>query len=63
MQYWDAISKTTMISVHFQGKLLNITIMQLYALTSNDEEADVAWFYEELQDLLELSLKNISFSL
>ena len=42
-----------MISVYFQGKPLNITVMQLYALTSNDEEADVAWFYEELQDLLE----------
>ena len=52
-----------MISVHFQGKPLNITVMQLYALTSNDEEADIAWFYEELQDLLELTLKKISFSL
>ena len=52
-----------MISVHFQGKPLNITVMQLYALTSNDEEADIAWFYEELQDLLELTLKKISFPL
>ena len=52
-----------MISVHFQGKPLNITVMQFYALTNNDEEADVAGFYEDLQDLLELTLKNISVSL
>ena len=42
-----------MISVHFQGKSFNITIIQLYAPTSNAEEADVAWFYEDLQNLLE----------
>ena len=52
-----------MISAHFQGKPRNITVMQFYALTNNDEEADVAWFYEDLQDLLELTLKNISVSL
>ena len=43
-----------MISVHFQGKQSNITVIQLYALTSNAEEAEVEWFYEDLQDLLEL---------
>ena len=45
MQYLDAISKTTMISVHFQGKPFNITVIQVYALTSNSEEAEVEWFY------------------
>ena len=44
-----------MISVHFQGKLFNITGIQVYALTSNAEEAEVEWFYEALQDLLELT--------
>ena len=43
-----------MISVHFQGKPLNITVIQVYALTSNTEEAEVEWFYENLQDFLEL---------
>ena len=43
-----------MISVHFQGKPFNITVIQVYALTSNAEEARVEWFYEDLQDLLEL---------
>ena len=46
-----------MISVHFQGKPLNITVIQVYALTSNAEEAEVEWFYENLQDLLELTPK------
>ena len=46
-----------MISVHFQGKPFNITVIQVYALTSNAEEAEVEWFYEDLQDLLELTLK------
>ena len=41
-----------MISVHLQGKQLNITIIQVYALTSNAEEAEVEWFYENLQDIL-----------
>ena len=44
-----------MISVHFQGKPFNITVIQVYALTSNTEEAEVEWFYEDLQDLLELT--------
>ena len=46
-----------MISVHFQGKPFNITVMQIYALTSNAEEAEVEQFYEDLQDLLELTPK------
>ena len=44
-----------MISVRFQGKPFTITIIQVYALTSNDEEAEVERFYEDLQDLLELT--------
>ena len=46
-----------MISVHFQGKPFNITVIQVYAPTSKAEEAEVEWFYEDLQDLLELTLK------
>ena len=46
-----------MISVRFQGKPFNITVMQVYAPTTNVEEADVEWFYENLQDLLELTPK------
>ena len=46
-----------MISVHFQGKPFNITVIQVYALTSNAEEAEVEWFYEDLQDVLELTPK------
>ena len=46
-----------MISVHFQGKPFNITIIQVYAPTSNAEEAEVDRFYEDLQDLLELTPK------
>ena len=41
-----------MISIPFQGKPLNITVIQIYALTSNAEEAEVEWFYEDLQELL-----------
>ena len=46
-----------MISVCFQGKPLNITVIQVYALISNTEEAEVEWFYEDLQDLLKLTSK------
>ena len=46
-----------MISVHFQGKPLNIMVIQVYAPTSNAEEAEVEQFYEDLQDLLELTPK------
>ena len=52
-----------MISVHFQGKPFNITVIQAYAPTSNTEEAEVEWFCEDLQDLLELTPKRMSFSL
>ena len=51
-----------MISVRFQGKPFNITVIQAYAPTSNAEEAEVGWFYEDLQVLLEHP-KNMSFSL
>ena len=44
-----------MISVHFQGKPFNITVIQAYAPTSNTEEAEVKWFYEDLLDLLEVT--------
>ena len=46
-----------MISVRFQGKPFNITVIKVYALTSNAEEAEVERFYEDLQDLLELTPK------
>ena len=46
-----------MISVHFQGKLFSITVIQAYAPTSIAEEAEVEWFYEDLQDRLELTPK------
>ena len=46
-----------MISVHFQGKPFNITVIQVYAPTSNAEEAEVELFYEDLQDFLELTPK------
>ena len=46
-----------MISFHFQGKPFNITVIQVYVLTTNAEEAEVQWFYEDLQNLLELTPK------
>ena len=49
--------KNRMISVRFQGKPFNITVIQAYVPTSNAEEAEVEWFYEDLQDLLELTPK------
>ena len=57
MQYLDEVSKMRMISVSFQGKSFNITIIQVYVLTSNPEGAELEWFYEDLQDLLELTTK------
>ena len=51
-----------MISVHFQGKPFNITVIQVYALTTNAEDAEVEWFYEDLQDLRELTPKKMPFS-
>ena len=47
-----------MISIHFQGKPFNITVIQIYAPTSNAEEAEGEWLYEDLQELLELTPKN-----
>ena len=52
-----------MISVNFQGKPFEITVIQVYAPTSNAEEAEVEWFYEDLQDLLELIHKEDVLSL
>ena len=49
------LKNNRMISVHFQGKPFNITVIQVYAQTSNAKEAEVEWFYEDLQDLLELT--------
>ena len=46
-----------MTSVHFQGKPFNIMVIQVYAPTSNTKESEVVWLYEDLQDLLELTLK------
>ena len=51
------LKKDRMISVHFQGKPFNITVIQVYAPTSNAEEAEVEQFNEDLQDLLELTPK------
>ena len=52
-----SLKNNRIISVHFQGKPFNITVIQFYAPTSNAEEAEIERFYEDLQDLLELTLK------
>ena len=57
---WDAVlgcslKNDRMISVHFQGKPFNVMVIQAYAPNSNTEEAEVEWFYENLQDILELT--------
>ena len=52
-----SLRNNRMISVHFQEKPFNTTVIQVYAPTNNAEEADVEWFYEYLQDLLELTPK------
>ena len=58
------LKNNRMISVYFQGKPFNITVIQVYAPASNAEEAEVEQFYEDLQDLLELTpLKKRSFAL
>ena len=49
------VKNDRMIAVHFQGKPFNITVIQAYVPTSNTEEAEVEWFYEDLQDFLELT--------
>ena len=58
MQHLSAISKM-MISVRFQGKPFNIKVIQVHAPTSNAEEAKAEWFYEDLQELLELTSPKI----
>ena len=64
MQYLDAISKTTEWSLFIsKANHSNITVIQDYAPTSNAEEAEVEQFYEDLQDLLELTPQKMSFSL
>ena len=65
---WNAelgcnLKKDRMISVRFQGKPFNIKVIQAYASTSNAEEDEVERFYEDLQDLLELTPQKMSFSL
>ena len=57
MQYSSTVSKTTELSVHFQGKPFNIIVFQVYALIINAKETEVEQFYEDLQDLLELTPK------
>ena len=57
------LKNNRMMSVPFQGKPFNIIVIQVYAPTSNVDEAEVERFYEDLQDLLELTPKNMSFSL
>ena len=56
------LKNNRMSSVHSQGKPLNITVIQVYAQTSNAEEAEIEQFYEDVQDLLQLTPKNVSFS-
>ena len=65
MQYLDANSKMTeWLSVSLQGKTFNITVIQVYAPTSNAEETEVEWIYEDVQELLELTpKKDILFSI
>ena len=65
---WNAVlgcnlKNDRMISVRLQGKPFNITVIQVYAPTSNTEEAEVKRFYEDLQDILELTPQKMSFSL
>ena len=64
---WNAVlgcslKNDRMISVRFQGKLFNIMAIQVYALSNNTEETEMEWFYEDLQDLLELTPEKMSFS-
>ena len=58
-----SLKNVRMVSVHFHGKPFNITVIQVNALTSNAEETEVERIYEDLQDLLKLTLKKMSFSL
>ena len=63
-RFWNAVfgcnlKNDRIISVHFQGKPFNITVIQVYDPTTNAEEAEVEWFYEDLQDILELTPKKL----
>ena len=65
---WNAVLGCSLknnikISVHFQGKPFNNMVIQVYARINNAEEAEVEWFYEDIQDFLELTPKKISFPL
>ena len=65
---WNAVfgcnlKNDRMIFLHFQSKPFNITVIQVYAPITNAEEVEAEWFYEDLQDLLELAPKKMSFSL
>ena len=60
---WMQSQNDRMISVRFQGKPFNITLIQVYALTSSAEETEVEWFYEDLLDLLELTPQRAVLSL
>ena len=55
---WVQSQNSRMMLVHFQGKSFNITVIQVYASTTNAEEADGEWFYQDLQGLLELTPPN-----
>ena len=59
--FWCNLKNNRTISVCFQSKPFNITVNQVYAPTTNAEEASVEWFYEDLQDLLELTPKKDNF--
>ena len=64
MQYLGcSLKNDRMTSVHFQGKPFNNSVIQVYVPKSNAEEAEGEWFYKDLQDLLELTPKKMSFSL
>ena len=60
--WYNIIKNDRMISVGFQGKPHNITVIQVYAATSDAKEAKNYWFYEYLQDVLELTPKTLCFS-
>ena len=59
---WSYLKNDRMISVHFQGKPPNIIVIQVYTPDTNTKEAEVEWFYEDLQDLLEKKVKVKSLS-
>ena len=64
MQYLDAVSKTTEYLCSFPRQTFNITVISVYAPNTNAEEAEVEWFYEDLQDLLELThRKDVLFTI